>query len=134
MAEKLNFELVSPEKVVMSEQVDMVTVPGTEGEFGVFAGHTPVMTGIRPGMVNIIVDDKTNRRIFVRGGFAEVTAQGLTILSEEAIPIEDLNADVIGQRIKDAEDDLTDAKGDTARQKAQETLDHLREIERSISN
>ena len=134
MAEKLNFELVSPEKVVMSEQVDMVSVPGTEGEFGVFAGHTPVMTGIRPGMVNIIVDDKTTRRIFVRGGFAEVTAQGLTILSEEAIPIEDLNADVIGQRIKNAEEDLTDAKGDAAKQKAQETLDHLREIERSISN
>jgi len=134
MAEKLKFELISPEKVVMSEQVDMVSVPGTEGEFGVFAGHAPVMTGIRPGMVDVIVDDKTNRRIFVRGGFAEITAQGLTILSEEAIPIEELNRDMMGQQIKNAEEDLTDAKDDDARQKAQETLDHLREIERAISN
>ncbi len=118
----------------MSEQVDMVSVPGTEGEFGVFAGHAPVMTGIRPGMVDVIVDDKTNRRIFVRGGFAEITAQGLTILSEEAIPIEELNRDVMGQQIKNAEEDLTDAKDDAAKQKAQETLDHLREIERAISN
>jgi len=134
MAEKLKFELISPERVVMSEQVDMVSVPGTEGEFGVFAGHAPVMTGIRPGMVDVIVDDKTNRRIFVRGGFAEITAQGLTILSEEAIPIEELNRDVMGQQIKNAEEDLTDAKDDAAKQKAQETLDHLREIERAISN
>ena len=134
MAEKLNFDLVSPEKVVMSEEVDMVSVPGTEGEFGVFAGHAPVMTGIRPGMVDVMVDDKTNRRIFVRGGFAEITAQGLTILSEEAIPIEELNRDVMGQQIKNAEEDLTDAKDDAARQHAQETLDHLREIERAISN
>ncbi len=134
MAEKLKFELISPEKVVMSEQVDMVSVPGTEGEFGVFAGHAPVMTGIRPGMVDVIVDDKTNRRIFVRGGFAEITAQGLTILSEEAIPIEELNRDMMGQQIKNAEEDLTDAKDDAAKQKAQETLDHLREIERAISN
>lgn len=134
MAEKLKFELVSPEKVVMSEQVDMVSVPGTEGEFGVFAGHAPVMTGIRPGMVDVMVDDKTNRRIFVRGGFAEITAQGLTILSEQAIPIEELNRDVMGQQIKNAEEDLTDAKDDAARQQAQETLDHLREIERALSN
>lgn len=134
MAEKLKFELVSPEKVVMSEQVDMVSVPGTEGEFGVFAGHAPVMTGIRPGMVDVTVDDKTNRRIFVRGGFAEITAQGLTILSEQAIPIEELNRDVMGQQIKNAEEDLTDAKDDAARQQAQETLDHLREIERALSN
>ena len=134
MAEKLKFELISPEKVVMSEQVDMVSVPGTEGEFGVFAGHAPVMTGIRPGMVDVIVDDKTNRRIFVRGGFAEITAQGLTILSEEAIPIEELNRDVMGQQIKNAEEDLTEAKDDAAKQKAQGTLDHLREIERAISN
>lgn len=134
MAEKLNFELVSPEKVVMSEQVDMVSVPGTEGEFGVFAGHAPVMTGIRPGIVDVMVDDKTNRRIFVRGGFAEITAQGLTILSEQAIPIEELNRDVMGQQIKNAEEDLTDAKDDAARQQAQETLDHLREIERALSN
>lgn len=134
MAEKLKFELVSPEKVVMSEQVDMVSVPGTEGEFGVFAGHAPVMTGIRPGIVDVMVDDKTNRRIFVRGGFAEITAQGLTILSEQAIPIEELNRDVMGQQIKNAEEDLTDAKDDAARQQAQETLDHLREIERALSN
>lgn len=134
MAEKLKFELVSPEKVVMSEQVDMVSVPGTEGEFGVFAGHAPVMTGIRPGIVDVMVDDKTNRRIFVRGGFAEITAQGLTILSEQVIPIEELNRDVMGQQIKNAEEDLTDAKDDAARQQAQETLDHLREIERALSN
>ncbi len=133
MAEKLKFELVSPEKVIMSQEVDMVTVPGTEGEFGVFAGHTPVMTGLRPGMVDVVVDDKTHTRIFVRGGFAEVTAQGLTVLSEEAIPEKELNADMIAQQIKNAEEDVTDAKNAQARQKAQEILDHLRDIERGLA-
>ena len=133
MAEKLKFDLVSPEKVIMSQEVDMVTVPGTEGEFGVFAGHAPVMTGLRPGMVDVVVDDKTHMRIFVRGGFAEVTAQGLTVLSEEAIPEKELNADVIAQQVKDAEEDVTDAQNAEARQKAQEVLDHLRDIKRVLA-
>ena len=133
MGNKLHFDLVSPEKRLMSEEVDRVTVPGKEGEFGVYAAHAPVMSGLRPGMVEILNDGQT-KRIFVRGGFAEVNQEGLTVLAEEAVPEEDLNADMIAQKVKDAEEDVADAKDDTARQRAQEILDQLREVQIALQH
>jgi len=133
VADKLKFELVSPERVILSADVDMVTVPGKEGEFGVFAHHAPLMTALKPGMVDVQGDEKSRTRIFVRGGFAEVTAAGLTVLAEEAIEEEDLNPDVIARQIADAEEDVADAKDDATRQRAQEALESLREIERSLA-
>jgi F-type H+-transporting ATPase subunit epsilon len=128
MAEKLHFDLVSPERLLMSDDVDMVTVPGADGDFGVLAGHAPVISTIRPGFIDVKGANDGPSRIFVRGGFAEVTAKGLTVLAEEAIPEEDLNVSDLDQQIRDAEEDIADAKTDSARQRARETLENLRQI------
>lgn len=132
MADKLHFDLVSPERLLLSEGVDMVTVPGKEGDFGVLAGHAPVMTTLRPGVINVDDAGKSQQRIFVRGGFAEVTPKGLTILAEKAIPMEDLDAGMLDQEIQNAQEDVNDAKSDDARQSAQEKLDHLKQLREAL--
>ena len=93
MADLFHFELVSPERLLSSGKVAMVVVPGTEGDFGVLPGHAPVMSTIRPGAIAIYEADSNTltRRIFVDGGFAEVTPQGLTILAESAMPVSDID-------------------------------------------
>lgn len=131
MADKLNFELVSPERLLLSAQVDMVVVPGTEGEFGVLAGHAPLISTVRPGVI-VVYDDKAQRRIFVRGGFAEVNAEGLTVLAEEAIDLAALDADALNARIRDAVEDVADATTEAARARAQEQLDSLRAVQASL--
>jgi F-type H+-transporting ATPase subunit epsilon len=128
MADKLHFDLVSPERLLLSAEVEMVTVPGVEGDFGVLAGHAPVITTLRPGVVTVQRQGSDAERIFVRGGFAEVNLDGLTVLAEEAMPLAELDAAALDQRVRDAEEDVADAKGDRARQKAQETLDRLKEL------
>ena len=93
MADLLNFELVSPERLLSSGKVAMVVVPGTEGDFGVLPGHAPLMSTIRPGAIAVYESDSTivTRRIFVDGGFAEVSERGLTILAESAVPVADID-------------------------------------------
>ncbi len=110
----------------------MVTVPGAEGDYGVLAGHAPVMATLRPGVINVDEAGKAQQRIFVRGGFAEVTAKGLTVLAEYAVPLADLDMAKIDQEIADAQDDITDAKSDERRQAAQEKLDHLKQVRQSL--
>jgi len=132
MAEKLSFDLVSPERLLLSEDVDMVTVPGADGDFGVMAGHAPVISTLRPGVVDITGSSHGHVKIFVRGGFAEVTPAGLTILAEEAIPLDELDTAALAQQIKDAEEDVADAKSDETRRRAQEQLDHLKELRTSL--
>lgn len=112
----------------MSAEVTQVDVPGIEGDFGVLAGHAPLITSLRPGVVAIKAQGRDDERIFVRGGFAEVNLDGLTILAEEAMPLAELDAAALDAQVKDAEEDLGDAKDDAARQKAQESLDRLREL------
>lgn len=131
MADRLTFELVSPERLLLSAQVDMVVVPGTEGEFGVLAGHAPLVSTLRPGVISVH-DEKAIQRIFVRGGFAEVTAAGLTVLAEEAIDLADLDRAGLEARIKDAEEDVADAKSEAARTRAQAQLDGLRALQSSL--
>lgn len=99
---KLHFSLVSPEREIVSEEVDMVEVPGTEGIFGVLADHSPFMSTLAPGVVKV-TNGADEQRIFVAGGFAEVTPAGLTILAEEAIPVAELDKTAIADRIKHAE-------------------------------
>ena len=132
MADKLSFDLVSPERLLLSEDVDMVTVPGADGDFGVMAGHAPVISTLRPGVVEITGAARGPDKIFVRGGFAEVTPAGLTVLAEEAIPLAELDAAALEQQIKDAEEDVADAKSDEAKRRAQEQLDHLKELRTSL--
>lgn len=134
MPDKLHFELVSPEALLMSESVDMVTVPGSDGEFGVLAGHAPLISTLKPGVVSIVGATDGPDKIFVRGGFAEVTPAGLTVLAEEAIPLDELDAAALDQQIKDAEEDVADAKSDETRRLAQEQLDHLRQIRNGLSS
>lgn len=134
MADKLQFEFVSPERLIMSGEVLSVTVPGTEGQFGVLAGHAPVMSNLRPGMVDIERENGSFERVFIRGGFAQVNGRGLTVLAEEAIQEEDLNAETLDGQIKDAAEDVNDAKDDSTRHKAQQTLDHLQELRAALSS
>jgi F-type H+-transporting ATPase subunit epsilon len=93
MADSIQFELVSPEKLLISKPVAMVTVPGGEGEYGVLAGHSPLITTVKAGVIGIYADDMDvlSERIFVAGGFAETTQTRCTVLADEAIPVKQLN-------------------------------------------
>jgi F-type H+-transporting ATPase subunit epsilon len=129
---KLHFDLVSPERLLISADVDQVDVPGSEGDFGVFAGHAPVMTTLKPGVLSIQTAGRAAEKFFVRGGFAEVTLQGLTVLAEEAMPLAEMNAATLDQRIKNAEEDVADAKDAAVRDRAQTTLNQLRELRAAL--
>jgi F-type H+-transporting ATPase subunit epsilon len=129
---KLRFDLVSPERLLVSAEVDQVDVPGSEGEFGVLANHAPMMTALRPGVLSIQNQGKPGERFFVRGGFAEVTAAGLTVLAEEALPLADLDRAALELRIRNAEEDVADAKDDMSRNRASETLSRLRELQSAL--
>jgi len=122
MAEKLTFALVSPERELFHGDVDQVVVPGTEGEFGVLPRHAPLMATIKAGALRIL-DGGGERRIFVNGGFADVTPAGLTVLASDAVDLADVTAEEIETRLKDASDDLADARDAAARTKAQATVD-----------
>ncbi len=128
MAEGFKFDLVSPARLVLSEEATQVVVPGSEGEFTMLKGHSPFMTTIRPGVVEVTAAGGRVSRIFVRGGFADASPAGLTILAEQAVPVEELRADLIAQEIRDAEEDVADAKSDEARRVAQERLDQLQAV------
>ncbi len=128
MAELLKFELVSPERLLVSEDVQQVTVPGTEGNFTVFAQHAPVLSTMRPGVVDVKKDGGEEQRIYVRGGFAEVNPAGLTILAEDAMPLEELDKEILAQQIQNASEDVADATDDEKRRVAQENLDHLQQL------
>jgi F-type H+-transporting ATPase subunit epsilon len=99
MADKVEFELVSPARLLFSEAVEMVVVPGEEGDFGVLPGHAPVISQVRPGVIDIHEDGKVSMRIFVAGGFAEVTQERCTVLAEEAYPLEDLDVAQAEERL-----------------------------------
>ena len=123
----LPFELVSPERLVFSGAVTEVIVPGAEGEFGVMAGHAPFIGMLKPGILTI-KGDGGPRAFFVRGGFAEVNPTGLTILAEEAKPVEELDLGVLQQQIQNAREDVADASTDETRQRAARHLADLEQV------
>ena len=131
MADKLHFALVSPEREVFQGEVDHVVVPGTEGEFGVSPQHAPVMSMIKPGPLRIF-NDGALRRIFVNGGFADVTPEGLTVLADDAVDLADVNAAELETQIKNAAEDLRDAN-DAARPAAQAVLARLENIKAALA-
>jgi F-type H+-transporting ATPase subunit epsilon len=106
---KVHFELVAPERVLARDEVDMVVIPGAEGDFGVLPEHAPLLSLIRPGVISIYDGDKVSRRIFVAGGFAEVNPVSCIVLAEQAEPVEEIGLDRARQILKDAQEDLTDA-------------------------
>ena len=125
MADKIKFDLVSPERLLLSRQVDMVTVPGTEGYMGVIAGHAPLVSTLRAGMIDM-QDDGVDTRFFIRGGFAEINPTKITVLAEEAIPFSELDIAVLDQRIADAQEDEIAAKTDADRTRAAQLVDDLK--------
>ena len=129
MAGTLNFELVSPEKLLLSGDAVEVTVPGSEGEFGVMPMHAPFISTLRPGILKVKMGDGTEHDIFVRGGFAEAGPDALTVLAEEAIPVGEIDAAQLQQLIQDAEEDVRDAADGEARSKAEMHLAHLKDVE-----
>ncbi|MCT4656757.1 MAG: F0F1 ATP synthase subunit epsilon [Cohaesibacter sp.] len=133
MAEAFNFELVSPERLVLSEGVNSVLVPGMDGYFTVLKDHAPVVASISPGVLNVELEDGTKRDIYVRGGFADVAESGLKVLAEQAVPVEDLDAAQIAQLIKDAEEDVADAKDDDTKNEAEIRLGRLKNLQTAIS-
>ncbi len=128
MADTFTFELVSPERLLISEDVESVVVPGSEGDFQVLAKHAPVLTTLRAGLLDVVLPGGKERRIFVRGGFAEAGPESLTVLAQTAIDSADLNKAALAQEIKNAEEDVADAKDDPTRDKAQDKLDQLKRI------
>jgi F-type H+-transporting ATPase subunit epsilon len=128
----LHFELVSPARLLFSGDVASVQIPGAEGEMTILAGHSPVLSTLKPGVVTVAKEGGATEKMFVRGGFAEVNASGLTVLAEIAIPLGELDQATLAKQIKNAEDDLADAKTDGTRAKAAETLDHLRSLAASL--
>ncbi len=117
MAEKLTdktfqFELVSPERILASEEASMVIVPGGEGEIGVLADHAPLLSSLRPGVVTVTSPSGEVRRIFVSGGFVDITGDLCSVLAEEAVNVNDLDRAKLDEKLKDLEDDLGFAKDD----------------------
>ena len=122
MAGTLQFDLVSPERLILSEPVEMVIVPGVEGDFGALPEHSNLISLIRPGVLYVYRDGKQSERIFIGGGFAEVTGSGCTVLAEEAMPVAEIDRGKAEQAVTDAREDVEDAKDDIQRATAQAVL------------
>ena len=121
MADKVTFELVAPERLLLAIDADMVVVPGSEGDFGVLAGHQPIISTLRAGAVDIYENDKLIDRVFVAGGFAEMSGNRLTILVEEATSAKEIDRAALPKLIEEARDALGDAGADEARREALES-------------
>jgi F-type H+-transporting ATPase subunit epsilon len=120
MADKVQFELVSPEKLLLSEAVDMVVVPGSEGNFGVLAGHSLLISTVRPGVIDVYDGNEISERIFVSGGFAEVTAERCTVLADDAVPLSSLDAATIEVSQRTLEGTLANQRDRAARLSGEE--------------
>jgi len=122
MAQQIHFELVSPERLLLSEHVEMVVVPGSEGDFGVLADHAPMLSTIRPGVLAVYHKGRVVERIFVAGGFAEVTETTLTVLAEEAIVVDSLERAEVERRLALARETLQTADAPALRAEAESRL------------
>ena len=123
-----HFDLVSPERMVFSGEVEHVVVPGSEGEFGVLAHHAPFVSMLRPGILSIL-GPGTPQRIVVGGGFAEVAPEGLTVLAELAVPVEEFDRGQLVEQIRDTEEDIADASDDALRDKLRRRLEQLKQLQ-----
>lgn len=132
MADTFKFELVSPERLLLSADVEQVLVPGSEGDFTMLPRHAPLLTALRPGLLEI-GGGQERKRYFVRGGFAEVGPAGLIVLAETAVDLVELDRTMLDQAIKDAEEDVADATDDGSRDRARTKLDHLRQVQATLS-
>lgn len=128
MADKVEFELVSPEKLLVSQPVEMVVVPGADGMFGVLPGHSPMIVTVKAGVIDVYADNQNDisRQIFVAGGFCEVTETRVTVLAQEATDlatVRGLDRAALEKQISDLREDLDEAKTDTERKALRAKLD-----------
>ena len=130
----MHFDLVSPERLLISSDVAQVDVPGTEGDFGVLAGHAPLVTTMRPGILVIYRDGQDPMRIVINGGFAEVGPNGLTVLADTAVPIEEFDAAALAGVIKDTEEDIADSTDGWQRDRLTRRLEQLHELQRALAS
>ena len=127
-----HFDLVSPEKLLFSGDVDQVDVPGTEGDFGVLAGHAPAVSALRPGIMTVFVSGQAQRMV-VLGGFAEVSADGkLTVLADVADSVEDFDRAILAKRIEEQEARIKELEAGSELDKAIERLDHFQQVDQHL--
>jgi F-type H+-transporting ATPase subunit epsilon len=133
MPDAFKFDLVSPERMVFSGDVEQVDVPGAEGDFGVLAHHAPLIAMLKPGILTVFGAGEA-KRIVVVGGFAEVNEEGLTVLADMATPVEDFDRASLEGQIKDAEEDAADATEDAERDAAREKIEQLKALQDALAN
>ena len=133
MAEAFKFELVSPERLLVSEQAAAVIIPGAEGEMTVMAKHAPVMTTVKPGVVTVQLATGGEERYVVFGGFADILPEACTLLAESAVAVKDIDRADLARRIQNAKEDVADAKDDAARTKAEQFLAQLSTLEGALA-
>jgi F-type H+-transporting ATPase subunit epsilon len=128
---KFSFRLVMPEREVLATEADMVVVPGSEGDFGVMHGHAPLISTVRPGVLEVIQDNKVDKRFIVVGGFAEVTPERCTVLADEAMPFEEATPEHLAERERAAERELADAATDAEKAAAQKAIAVAKDLRRA---
>lgn len=124
MSQKLQFDLVSPESLLISKQVEAVYVPASEGDVGIYANHAPVVATLRPGILTMVADGQETR-FYVRGGFMDVNQEGVTVLAEHAVPVSDLAPDKREAELSAARALLENASQDNMRLQAQQVIDTI---------
>ena len=127
-----HFDLVSPEKIAFSGEVEQVDIPGVEGDFGVMAGHAPLVASVRPGIMTVTVGGK-HEKIIVLGGLAEISEKGLTVLADTATSMQDLDREVFANQIAEMEEGLKEEEG-SALDRAIERLDHFKVIQQHVTS
>ena len=128
---KVAFRLVMPERELMATEADMVVVPGSEGDFGVLPGHAPLISTVRPGVLEVFQGNKAEQRFLVAGGFAEVTSQHCTVQADEAIPFGDVTAEQLAERERAAEREVADAADASAKAAAEKNLAIAKDLRRA---
>jgi F-type H+-transporting ATPase subunit epsilon len=128
---KISFRLVMPERELVNTEADMVVVPGAEGDFGVLHGHAPLISTVRPGVLEVLQDNKVEQRFLVVGGIAEVTPERCTVLADEAEPFEQVSAEKLADRERVAQEELSDAATDAERAAAQKNLAIAKDLRRA---
>jgi F-type H+-transporting ATPase subunit epsilon len=126
-----HFDLVSPEKLLFAGEVAQVDLPGSEGDMGVLAGHAPLVTALRPGVI-MVYREGGGLRVVVNGGFAEVGPAGLTVLADMAVPVDDFDRAALAGEIKDTEEDLADTSDGWQRDKLARRLDQLKALQAAL--
>ena len=122
MSDRIEFELVSPERLLVSESVEMVIVPGSEGDFGVLAGHAPTVSAVRAGLIAVYEDGAVTARIFVSGGFAEVTPERCTVLADDAVPMGEIDRAEVERALPDLRDEVAAARDEAEKDAAEKAL------------